>query len=116
MILSTIYQNLSFDLIREILLYDKDYVIRKRNNKLILVNINKINKNDKRFKLYDTVPKIIEISSNNWSINIFIKNKQFTIRHLLLPYQGWEYSFLTFSKDPHTNIFNYMPDSILYPL
>jgi hypothetical protein len=112
---SSIFKNLPFDLIREILLYDNRYVIRK-NNKCKLVCISKIDKNDERFIIYEKIPKVLKISSNNWSINISSKNKQFVIRHLLLPTQIWEYSFITYSKDPHTNIFNYMPDSVLYPL
>jgi hypothetical protein len=112
---SFIFKNLPFDLIREILLYDNHYVIRK-HDKCKLICINKIDKNDKRFIMYEKIPKILKISSNNWSINISSKNKQFIIRHLLLPTEIWEYSFITYSKDPHTNIFNHIPDSVLYPL
>ena len=111
--ISTIFQKLPFDIIREILLYDNHYIARKIKNKTNLVYIDKINKNDKRFLLYDKIPKI---SLAYCSVTLYTLNKKFIIHHFLHtnPNLIWEYSFITYSKDPHTNIFNYMPDSVIY--
>lgn len=47
MIDTILFSLLPFDIIREILLYDQHFVIRKHNNRLICIN--KIPKIDKRF-------------------------------------------------------------------
>jgi predicted RNA-binding protein with PUA domain len=107
-----LFSQLPFDVIREILLYDDHFVIRKQYNTNTLICINKIPKIDKRFILYDTIPKIYELTNNNWSV-ILGKNKRFIISHSLRPSLIWEYSFSTFSKDKHTNIICSIPDSVL---
>ena len=116
MLINEIFRNLPFVLIREILLFDKRFVVRKYSNILTLTCINKIPKIDidNYSSLFNTIPKISEISSNIWSVVIFRKNKnkKFIIQYYLRPNLVWEYRFLTFSKDPHTNIINSIPDYI----
>ena len=115
MLINEIFRKLPFDLIREILLFDKRFIVRKPNN--ILKCINKIPKIDidKYLSLLNTIPKITKLSSNNsWSVIFYRKNKKFIIQYYLLPNFVWEYRFLTCTKDPHTNIINDIPDSIIY--
>lgn len=107
MFLNLLFSKLPFDIIREILLYDSHFVIR--NNKIVCIN--KIPKEDFRFMLYNNIPKIYEVSPNNWNV-IIIKNKKYIIKHYLRENFTWEYSFLIFSKDPHSNIICSIPDSI----
>ena len=109
MLSTSIFNKLPFDLIREILLYDIHFVLR--SNKRIIC-INKISKSDFRFFLYDTIPKIYELSPNSWSV-IMGKDKKYIIRHYLRPNHVWEYSFVIFSKDQHTNMMCTIPDSII---
>jgi hypothetical protein len=113
MIVNEIFRNLPFDLIREILIFDKRFVIRKPGN--ILTFINKIPKIDidNYSRLFSNIEKKIEFSSNSWSVIIFRNNKKFIMQYYLLPNLVWEYRFSTFLKDPHTNIIN-IPDSIIY--
>lgn len=111
MIDTILFTHLPFDIIREILLYDQHFVIRKHNNRLICIN--KIPKIDKRFFLYDTVSKIYELSHNSWQV-ILGKEKKFVLCHRLRPSLVWEYSFAIFSKDQHTNMMCSIPDSVIY--
>jgi hypothetical protein len=114
MIVNEIFRNLPFDLIREILIFDKRFVIRKPNNNLIFINnIPKIVMNNYS-SLFKNIFKITEFTSNSWSVSILRKNKKFIIQHYLQPNLVWEYRFLTFTKDPHTNIINNIPDSVIY--
>lgn len=110
---ASLFSKLPFDMIREILLYDTHFVVRKNNNNNRIVCINKIPKDDLRFKLYDTVPKVYEIATNNWSV-ILGKDKKYVIGHYLRPSLVWEYRFLIFSKDQHTNMMCSIPDSMIY--
>lgn len=111
MITNSLFFNLPFDIIREILLYNDHFVIRKQYNTLVCIN--KIPKIDERFLLYATVPKIYKMSDNNWSV-ILGKNKKFVIGRSLRPSLLWECSFSTFSKDPHTNMMCSIPDYVIY--
>jgi len=104
-----LFYKLPFDIIREILLYNEHFVIRKQNNRLICIN--KIPKIDKRFFLYDTLPKIYKISDNSWSV-ILGKDKRLVLCHTLKQSLVWEYSFSVFSKDYHTNMM--CQDSVIY--
>ena len=110
----SIFSRLSFDLIREILLYDEHYVIRK-NNPVIptqIVCIQRIPKSDIRFQL--RIPKIFETHPNCWN-TILGQNKRFVVgRRITTITQEWEYFFLTFSRDIHMNMFQHIPDSTLY--
>ena len=113
MLINSLFSQLPFDIIREILLYDHRFVIRKQYNRLICVNINKIPKLDDRLLLFTSLPRIYEISHNNWSV-ILGTNKKYIISHYLRPSNIWEYKFVTFSKDPHTNMMSSIPDSSVY--
>ena len=104
-----LFHKLPFDIIREILLYNEHFVIRKQNNRLICIS--KIPKIDKRFFLYDTVPKIYKTSDNSWSV-ILGKDKRLVLCRSLKPSLAWEYSFTVFSKDQHTNMI--CQDSVIY--
>ena len=106
-----LFQKLPFDIIREILLYDSHFIIRKANNRIICIN--KIPKIDARFLLYETIPKIYKMSNNSWSV-ILGKNKKFILSHSYRPSLLWDYSFSVFSKDIHTNMMSSFPDSIIY--
>ena len=103
-----LFNNLPFDLIREILLYDKHFIYRKNEYKIICIN--KIPKIDKRYLLFENIPKVYELSINSWSV-ILGKNKKFVICHSLRPSFLWEYSISTFSKDKHTNMMNWFSDT-----
>lgn len=101
---------LPFDIIREILLFDSRFVIRKKQNRLVCIN--KISNLDQKLLLLSNIPKIYELAPNNWSV-ILGTNKRFVIKHYLRLTGIWEYSFSTFTKDQNTNIFNYIPDSLI---
>jgi len=107
-----LFCQLPFDIIREILLYDKHFVLRKKNNQVICIH--KIPKTDKRFLLYDTIPKIYQLSTNSWKVIMGKENKKFVLSHTLRLSDIWEYSFITFSKDSHANMLCYIPDSEIY--
>jgi len=106
-----IFNKLPFDIIREILLCDKHFVLRKKNNRII--TINKISNLEKYLFLYNSVPKIYHLSSNSWQV-IMGNKKRYVLSHSLTPSQEWEYSYITFSKDLHTNMICTIPDSIMY--
>jgi hypothetical protein len=106
----SLFAKLPFDIIREILLYDRHFVVRKKNNNLICIN--KISKLDERFLLLAKIPKIYQLSPNSWSVILGI-NKRYVVKHYLRPSNIWEYSFVTFSKDPHTNMICSIPDSMI---
>jgi hypothetical protein len=108
----TLFSKLPNDIIREILLYDRRFVMRKTLNSLYLIYINKISKLDERFLLLTKIPKIYQLAPNSWSV-ILGTNKRFVLKHYLRPSNIWEYNFVTFSKDPHTNMMCSIPDSMI---
>jgi hypothetical protein len=110
---SSLFSKLPFDIIREILLYDTHFVIRNYTHTKKIVFIDKIPKHDLRLKLYDTVSKVYKIADNNWSV-ILGKDKKYVIGHYLRPSLVWEYRFLIFSKDKHSNMMCSIPDSMIY--
>jgi len=110
---NSIFSQLSFDLIREILLFDSRIVIRKNINNIKLVWIHKIPKEDLRFKLYSKIPKIQEQCPNSLSVTINYLNKKYILRHYLRPSNIWEYSYATFERDQHTNITKIIPSSMI---
>jgi hypothetical protein len=103
-----LFSLLPFDIIREILLYDTHFIIRKQNNRIICIN--KIPKTDKRFLLFKNIPKVYEISKNSWSVILGLC-KRYVICHSLKPSQLWQYSISIFSKDQITNMMNWFADS-----
>ena len=108
MFVDTCFSKLPFDIIREILLYNNHFVVR--NNKLIIID--KIPKEDFRFSLYDTVSKVYEnVTNSSWCV---VVHKKYIIRHYLLSNNIWEYSFMVFQKDPHTNIICNIPETSIY--
>jgi hypothetical protein len=112
----SLFSKLPFDLIREILLYDTHFVIRRNKKSNRIVFIDKIPKDDYRFFLYSNVPKVYELAPNSWSVILQSKThkKRYVVRHYLRPSLIWEYSFAIFSKDPHTNMMRTIPDSMIY--
>ena len=113
---SSLFSKLPFDLIREILLYDTHFVVRNGAYKKRIVCINKIPKDDYRFFLYDAVPRVYQLADNSWSVILVTKphKKRYVMGHYLRPSLIWEYSFVTFSNDPHTNMMCTIPDSMIY--
>ena len=109
MYLNSLFSKLPFDIIREILLYDRRFVIRNKR----IICINKIPKEDTRFTLYDNISKIYQLSHNSWSV-ILGKNKRYIIQHYLRPNLVWGYCFIIYSRDKHTNMICSIPDSIIY--
>ena len=109
----SIFSRLSFDLIREILLYNEHFVIRKHNPMIPpqIVCIQRIPKSDIRFQLY--IPRIFQTHSNCWN-TILGKEKQFVIGRRLTMSHEWEYFFLAFSRDPHMNMFRHIPEYKIY--
>ena len=105
----SIFSQLPFELIREILLFDSRFVFRKKT----LLYIDKIPKDDVRFLLYANVPRIYERSVNNWSV-ILGTNTRFVMSHRLRPDLIWEYSFVTFHNDPHMNMISHIATSAIY--
>ena len=103
--MTTIFAKLPFDMIREILLYDSHFVIRNKQ----IICINKICKTDYRFILYANVPRIFKQHEKSWSV-IMGTNKRYVLWHRLLPNETWEYSYVVFSRDPHTNIMSNIPE------
>jgi hypothetical protein len=112
----SLFSNLPFDIIREILLYDNHFVWRNdKYNKKRIVCIDKIRRDDYRFLLYDSIPKVYQLAPNSWSVILECENKKkYIIRHYLRPSLIWEYSFVTYSKDPHTNMIRSIPDTMIY--
>ena len=108
----SIFQQLPFYIIREILLYDRRYAFRKQNKSLIFIN--KIAIDNNLLHLLKKIPKIFQISTNNWQVILGRNLKRFVLSHSLKPSQSWEYGFSTFSKENHTNIMNSYPDSSIY--
>ena len=108
MINNSLFHKLPFDIIREILLYNSHFIIRKQSNRLICIN--KIPKTDKRFFLFKSVPKVYELSKNSWSV-ILGTFKRYVISHSLRPSLIWQYSISIFSKDQITNMMNWIADS-----
>ena len=107
-----LFSKLPFDLIREILLYNSYFVLNKKNK---LLFIGKLDKKDIRYTLFRTIPKVYELSYNSWSVILECENKKkYIIRHYLRPSLIWEYSFVTYSKDPHTNMMRSIPDTMIY--
>ena len=113
---SSLFSKLPFDLIREILLYDTHFVLRRNKKSNRIVFIDKIPKDDNRFFLYDAIPKVYQLAQNSWSVILNCKThkKRYVIRHYLRPSSIWEYSFAIFSIDPHTNMMCTIPDSMIY--
>ena len=107
----SLFSKLPFDLIREILLFDNHFVLRPNKR---LVFIDKIPKNDFRFNLYNSVPKVEELGPNSYRVIISFPNKKCILRHYLRPSHIWEYSFVLYGKDAHSNILNIIPDSMIY--
>ena len=105
----SIFSYLPLDIIKEILLYDKHFV-RRNNNRIVCIN--EIIKDDIRYQLLNTRPKVYEMCTNSWSV-ILGKNKRYIIKHYLRPSLIWEYSFYIYSKDKHTNMMCSIPDSII---
>jgi len=111
----SLFSKLPFDIIREILLYDTHFVVRNNYKKNRIVFIDKIPKDDYRFFLYSTVPKVYEIGDNNWSVILDTNDhKKYVMGHYLRPSMIWEYRFVIYSKDPHTNMMSTIPDSMIY--
>jgi hypothetical protein len=108
--ITSLFSKLPFDIIREILLYDERFVVRKNQNRLVCIN--KISKLDERFLLLANIPKVYQLAPNSWSV-ILGKNKKYVIKHFLRPSNIWEYSFVTFSTDPHSNMMCTIPDSMI---
>lgn len=105
----SIFSNLSFDLIREILLYNYHFVIRR--NKLVFID--KISKQDFRYNILDTIPKIQKFGPDIFSITIWKEDKKYVLRYFLRPSLVWEYSFVVHSKDQHTNMMDSVPYSMM---
>jgi hypothetical protein len=109
--MNKIFSQLPFDLIREILLYDTHFVLRNDTKKLVCIN--KIPQYDPRLFLYSTVPRIYERSTNNWSV-ILGTYPRFVMSRRLKPNLIWEYSFISFRRDPHTNIMDTVASSTIF--
>jgi hypothetical protein len=107
----SVFSQLPFDLIREILLYDRHFVVREETKRLICIQ--KIPKTDPRFLLFATVPRIYERSTNNWTV-ILGTDTRFVMGRRLRPDQIWEYSFVTFRRDPHMNMMETVASSAIY--
>ena len=101
-----LFSRLPFDIIREILLYDTHFVIRNRKQ---IICIDKIPMNDYPYTLYNTVPRIFKQHSTSWSV-IMGKNKRYILWHRLNSNGVWEYSYVVYSKDPHTNMMSTIPE------
>jgi hypothetical protein len=107
----SIFSQLPFDLIREILLYDRHFVVREKTKRLVCIR--KIPKTDPRFLLFNTIPRIYERSTNNWTV-ILGKYTRFVMGRRLRPDHIWEYSFVCFRKDPHMNMMQTVASSAIY--
>jgi hypothetical protein len=112
---SSLFSKLPFDIIKEILLYDTHFVWRNdKYNKKIIVCIHRIPKDDYRFQLFDNVPKVYEIGTNNWTVILETNDhKKYVMGHYLRPSMIWEYRFVVYSKDPHTNMMCSIPDAMI---
>lgn len=105
--MTSIFSQLPFDIIREILLYNSHFVFRKDKKQLICID--KIPNSDPRFLLYNTIPRIYERNNHHWSVILgtyprFVMSRRYRVEGAI-----WEYSFVTFHKDQHTNMINYIP-------
>jgi hypothetical protein len=107
----SIFSQLPFEIIREILLYDRHFVIRGETKRLVCIQ--KIPRTDPRFLLFNTIPRIYERSANNWTI-ILGKDTRFVMGHRLRPDHIWEYSFVTFRKDSILNMMETVASAAIY--
>lgn len=58
------FENLPWDIKREILLFDSRFILRNKN----VVWINSIPRNDQRYLLLSKIPRMYSMSDNTWSV------------------------------------------------
>jgi len=107
----SIFSQLPFELIREILLYDSHFVVREQTKRLVCIQ--KIPRSDPRFLLFDTIPRIYQRSVNHWTV-ILGTNTRFIMGRRLRQDLIWEYSFVTFQRDPILNMMETVASSAIY--
>ena len=103
------FGKLSWDIIREILLYDSRFVLRK--NKLVFIG--RIPREDERYSLLSKISRIYQMSSNSWQVILSepISNKKFVLGYRCNT--QWEFFFHIFSYNHLMREINKQPDIML---
>ena len=103
------FDKLSWDIIREILLFDPRFVLRK--NKLVFIG--RISKEDERYLLLSKIPRIYQISLNTWQV---ILSEPISKKRFVLGYRSntqWEFFFHIFTYNHQMREMNKRPDIML---
>ena len=106
-------KNLSWDIKREILLFDSRFVLR--NNKLIFIN--KIPSKDERYSMLYKIPKIYSTTYKTYSVILTnnVNNKRFVLGYTSNPSLPIvEYFFYTFTYDYIMKEMNKIPDDTIF--
>lgn len=105
------FEKLPWDIIREILLFDSRFILRNK----ILIQINKIPREDHRYSLLSKKPKIYKFSDNQWSV---ILNENESKKRYIISYNFnfvdiREYVFYTFIYNVLDRQMNKSPEKII---
>jgi hypothetical protein len=103
------FDKLSWDIIREILLYDPRFVLQK--NKLVFIG--RISREDERYLLLSNIPRIYHMSSNSWQV---ILSEPISKKRFVLGYRcntQWEFFFHIFSYNHPMREINKQPDIMI---
>jgi len=104
------FENLPWDIIQEILLFDSRFIYR--NKKLIWID--RIPREDERYSLLSKIPRIYQMSQNLWNVILSepITKKRFVLgyRHVVTK---WDYFFHIFTYNHQMREMNKCPDTMI---
>jgi hypothetical protein len=108
MVDKNIFSKLPFDIIKYILLYNNYYILR--NNKIIFIN--KISKEDNRYKILSKKPFIRKLRNNSWGVYLDNINKKYIVEYSY-KFGVWKYNFYIYLIDKLIRIINYYPENTI---
>lgn len=94
--MNNLFSNLPYDIIKYILLYDNHFILR--NNKIICIN--KISKNDNRYKKLKDIPKIYQMNEKSYNVILGNNKIRFVLGFSNKFVHEWFYYFHTFNYEP----------------
>jgi hypothetical protein len=97
--------SLPWDIIRHILLFDPRFILR--NNRTLFF-IGRIPKEDERYLLLSKIPRIYQMSENQWTVLLSepISKKRFVLGYRIQYNTQWEYLFYTFTYNSQLKMFD----------
>jgi hypothetical protein len=107
------FEKLSWDIIREILLFDCRFFLWR--NKLVFID--KIPREDERYSILYKIPRIYRMYNNQWIVILSepISKKRFILECRQNYHSQWEYYFHVFTYNHLMRELNTRPDiSICY--